>query len=76
MMFSGIWIKNRSAITNIAVMSLLLLVVANLLNTYGIWVIHVNTHGMLLVQKFGLYFNTLAFMATLVYVLLSGRDMR
>lgn len=75
MMFSGIWIKNRSAITNIAVMSLLLLVVANLLNTYGIWVIHVNTHGMLLVQKFGLYFNTLAFMATLVYVLLSGRDM-
>ncbi|NCI47448.1 NADH-quinone oxidoreductase subunit N [Sediminibacterium soli] len=75
MMFSGIWVKNRAAITNIAAAGLLLLVIANLLNTYGVWVIHVNTHGMLEFQQFGLFFNTIAFTATLLYVLLSGRDM-
>ncbi len=76
MMFSGIVVKNnRSVITNIAAAGLVLLIAANLLNTYGIWVIHVNTHSLLNFEKFGMFFNSIAFMATLIYVLLSGRDL-
>ena len=74
MMFSGIMIKNRSAITNIAAAGLVLLLAANLLNTYGGWVIQVNTHSLLNFEKFGLFFNSIAIGSTLLYVLLSGRD--
>jgi NADH-quinone oxidoreductase subunit N len=76
MMFSGIVVKNnRSVITTIAATGLVLLIAANLLNTYGIWVIHVNTHSLLNFEKFGMFFNSIAFIATLIYVLLSGRDL-
>jgi NADH-quinone oxidoreductase subunit N len=74
MMFSGIMVKNRSTITGIAVVGLVLLLVANLLNTYGIYVVHVDSHGMLNFEKFGMFFNSIAFAATLIYVLLSGKD--
>ena len=73
MMFSGILFKNRSVQTNVAVVSLCLLLVANILNTYGILVIHVNTHNMFNFEKFGMYFNSIAITATLIYVLLSGK---
>lgn len=74
MMFSGIMVKNRSAVTGIALAGLILLLVANLLNTYGIYVVHVNSHGLLNFEKFGMFFNSIAFASTLIYVLLSGRD--
>jgi NADH-quinone oxidoreductase subunit N len=74
MMFSGIVTKNRTAITNTAIAGLILLLVANLLNTYGIFVLHINTHSMLYFEKFGLFFNTIAFAATTIYVLLSGKE--
>ncbi len=74
MMFSGIMIKNKSAITQIAAAGLFFLLIANLLNTYGIFAINVDTHSMLHFEKFGLFFNSIAIFATLVYVLLSGRD--
>ncbi len=75
MMFSGIWVKNRSTVTNIAVVALLVLLTANLLNAYGIWTIQVNVHNLLNFEPFGMFFNTIAIASTLVYVLLSGRDM-
>jgi NADH-quinone oxidoreductase subunit N len=74
MMFSGIMVKNRSAITNIAAGGLLFLLIANLLNTYGMYVIDVDTHSMLHFEKFGMFFNSIAIVATLIYTLLSGRD--
>lgn len=73
MMFSGILVKNRSAITSIAVAGLVLLLVSNLLNTYGIWSIHVDTKDLLSFDKFGMFFNSIAIAATLVYVILSGK---
>lgn len=75
MMFSGIVLKNRSAITNLAAIGLLLLLIANILGTYGICTISINTHNMLRFEKFGMFFNSIAFAATLLYVLLSGRDL-
>lgn len=73
MMFSGIVVKNRSVITSIAVVALSLLLLANLLNTYGIGVIHINTYSMLNFEKFGMFFNSIAIASTLIYVLLSGK---
>ncbi|MES2006414.1 MAG: NADH-quinone oxidoreductase subunit N [Bacteroidota bacterium] len=73
MMFSGIISKNKSVHTVVAVVGLLLLIIANLLNSYGPYVININTHGLLSVEQFGLFSNTIAFTATLVYVLLSGK---
>jgi NADH-quinone oxidoreductase subunit N len=75
MMFSGIMTKDRSAITNLAAAGLLLLLAANIFDTYGVWSISVNTHNMLRFEKFGLFFNSIAFTATFLYVLLSGRDL-
>lgn len=74
MMFSGIVTNNKSVLKYIAAVGLLLLIAANLLDTYAVCKININTHGLLSFEKFGLYFNTLAFGATFIYVCLSGRD--
>ena len=74
MMFSGIITTKRSIITYTAIISLLVLLVANVLNTYGIWEFHVNTYEMLQFDKFGMFFNSIAITATLIYVILSGKD--
>jgi NADH-quinone oxidoreductase subunit N len=73
MMFSGIMFKNKSAQTVVATAGLLVLLVANLLNAYGIFVIHVDTHSMFNFESFGMFFNTIAITSTLIYVLLSGK---
>ena len=73
MMFSGIILKSKSAQSVVAASGLLLLLIANLLNSYGICNIHVNTHEMFHFEKFGMFFNTIAITATLIYVLLSGK---
>jgi NADH-quinone oxidoreductase subunit N len=74
MMFSGILLKNKSSLSLIAIVGLLVLLIANLFQTYGVYTIEVNSHDLLRFQKFGLFFNTIAIAATLVYLLLSGKD--
>jgi NADH-quinone oxidoreductase subunit N len=74
MMFSGIMIQNKSMMKHIAAGGLLLLLLANLSQSLGIFVITVNTHDLLRFEKFGNFFNSIAIAATLIYVLLSGKD--
>jgi NADH-quinone oxidoreductase subunit N len=74
MMFSGILLKNKSTLKYIAIGGLLLLLIANLFQTYGVYTVVVNSHELLRFQKFGLFFNSIAISATLIYVILSGRD--
>ncbi len=74
MMFSGILLKNKSTLKYIAIGGLLLLLIANLFQTYGVYTVVVNSHELLRFQKFGLFFNTIAITATLIYVILSGKD--
>ena len=74
MMFSGILLKNKSSLKYIAIGGLLLLLIANLFQTYGVYTVVVNSHELLRFQKFGLFFNSIAISATLIYVILSGRD--
>jgi NADH-quinone oxidoreductase subunit N len=74
MMFSGILLKNKSTLKYIAIGGLLLLLIANIFQTYGVYTVVVNSHELLRFQKFGLFFNSIAIAATLIYVILSGRD--
>jgi len=75
MMFSGILTQNKTAVRNIAVLGLALLLVANYLDMSGVWRVHIDTHKMLYFDTFGLLGNSIAFGSTLLLVLLSGRDM-
>lgn len=74
MMLSGIIFQNKSLMKHLAAAGLILLLVANLLQSYGKFVIQVDTHDLLHFEQFGIFFNTIAIAATLIYVLLSGKD--
>ncbi|MGN6615786.1 MAG: NADH-quinone oxidoreductase subunit N [Ilyomonas sp.] len=74
MMFSSIWIKNKSAYKTIAAIGLFVILVCNIADTYGHSIFHIDTKGMLIFDKFGLFFNTIAIASTFIYVLLSGKE--
>jgi NADH-quinone oxidoreductase subunit N len=74
MMFSGIAVNRVSAHKYIAVAGFLLLLLLNIAETYGFQVFHVDTRDMLRFDKFGLFFNTIAIASTVIYILLSGKD--
>lgn len=74
MMFSSVLIKNKGAHRHIAALGLLVLLAANICETYHGAYFNIDTHDMLRFSRFGLFFNTIALAATLVYVLLSGKD--
>ena len=73
MMFSGI-LLNKSAIKYVAIASLLVLIIGNLLQFYSIYTIDIDSKGLLSFDRTGLFFNTIIFIATLVYFILSGSD--
>ncbi|HEX8278650.1 MAG TPA: NADH-quinone oxidoreductase subunit N, partial [Segetibacter sp.] len=74
MMFSGIFINNRSAYKNIAAALLLVLLILNVLESSGYQIFHIDTKFFLHFSRFGLLFNSICIFSTLIYVLLSGRD--
>jgi len=75
MMFSGILLKQKSAIRNVAIAGLVLLLIVNSLEMCGTVFFKVNTNGMIVFDRFALLFNSIAFFSTLLYLLLSSRDM-
>jgi NADH-quinone oxidoreductase subunit N len=75
MMYSGIVLKQDKAIRLTAILGIVLLIVANWLEFAGVPFFQADTRGMLRFTTFGLVFNSVAFIATLIYFLLSGRDM-
>src|SRR6516225_9739854 len=74
MMFSGIFTSKGSAVRNIAVLGLIVLLVGNYLDLVGYHFFPVDVHKMLFFGEFGLLANTIIFGSTLIYVLLSGSD--
>jgi NADH-quinone oxidoreductase subunit N len=74
MMFSGIFIDKRTAYKHIATTGLLVLLGLNIAETYGFELFNINTNLFLHFEKFGLLFNSVCIFSTLIYVLLSGRD--
>lgn len=75
MMFSSILVKSKTVFKQIAVAGLLLLLIANILDiNYGITFFSIDTKGMLSFNRFGLFFNTICISATLIYVLLTEKE--
>src|SRR6476646_6738169 len=75
MMFAGVWVKNISSFRTIASVLLIVLLAANVLDINGYSIFSVNTRGMLEFTRFGNVFNGVAIACTLIFVLLSGREM-
>jgi len=74
MMFSGIVFKQNAHIRLLANLGILLLLAANIMDMGGYHFFDINTHNMLYFDSFGLLFNSIAFACTLIYFLLSGKD--
>lgn len=75
MMFSGIVLKGKSAIRNVAIAGMILLLLVNVLEMSGTVLFKVDVKGMIAFDRFALLFNTVAFLSALLYLLLSARDM-
>ena len=75
MMFTGIFTNKKPVITLTAIVALVILLVANILNSYGIFSIQVDTKDLLHFNKMGMFFNTLMIAGTLLFVLLSGPEL-
>lgn len=74
LMFSGIFLTSKTVIRNIATAGMALLLLANIAEQGGFRLFDVNTHNMLVFSKFGLLFNSIAFSATLLFFLVSAKD--
>ena len=75
MMFTGIMSKRSSMIRYVAITGLVVQLVTNVLEMGGTRLFEFDVHNMLVFDSFGLLFNTIAFASTLIFVLLSGKDM-
>ncbi len=75
MMFSSFLLKSKATIRNVAIGGMVLLIVANLLEFSGFQFFEINTRGMIAFERFALVFNTIIFASTLIYLLLSAKDM-
>src|ERR1041385_3857142 len=74
MMFCSFLLSNKTAFRHLASVGLLLLLLVNVMETNGINIFDVNSAGMLAYSRFGLFFNSIVFGSTLIYVLLTGKD--
>ncbi len=74
MMFSGLFIKNKSAAKTIGLVGAVVLLIGNLLDLAGKMIIDSNFNGMLQYDRFGLLFLTVIVLALIIYFLLSGKD--
>ena len=74
MMFCSFLVKTNSNLKFIAIAGLIILLVSNIMETYGTPLFIIDTHEMLVFSRFGYFFNTIAIGATLIYILLTGRE--
>ncbi len=75
MMFSGILLKQKAAIRSIAIAGMIILLLVNILEMSGTVLFKINLGGMMSFDRFALLFNSIAIFSTLVYFLLSAKDM-
>jgi NADH-quinone oxidoreductase subunit N len=75
MMFSSFLLQSKAAIRGLAIAGLIIVVTGNILEMSGLMFFKIDTKGMLGFDRFALLFNTIVFISTLIYFLLSARDM-
>jgi NADH-quinone oxidoreductase subunit N len=74
MMFCSWGIKTQKTQHTIALVGLFVLILSNLAQMNGWYVIDFDTKGMLAFTRFGLYVNTLFFLITFIYIWLNGEE--
>jgi NADH-quinone oxidoreductase subunit N len=74
MMFGGVFFKERTSPKYWAIAGTIIILIANILEFFGHPFFNVDTKGMLKFDSFGLHFNTIAFICTLLFFLLNGKD--
>lgn len=75
MMFSSFLLTSKTAIRGLAVSGMVIVLAANVLEMMGIVFFKIDTKDMIAFDRFSLLFNSIVFISTLVYFLLSARDM-
>jgi NADH-quinone oxidoreductase subunit N len=75
MMFSSFLLKNKSAMRTLAHVLLLAVIIVNVMELRGVGLFHIDTKGMLTFDRFALLFSLVANVCTLVFFLLSSKDM-
>ncbi len=74
MMFGGVFFKKNTAAKYWAIVGVIIVLAANILEFFGHPFFNIDTRGMLKFDSFGLHFNTIVFACTLIFFLLNGRD--
>src|SRR5450631_1619690 len=74
MMFGGIFLKEQAKLRALAILGIVGLLTANVMDLSGYHFFPIDNHNMLYFDSFGLVFNIIAFACTLLYFLLSGKD--
>ena len=75
MMFSSFLFRSKAVVRNAALLGMVLLLAANILEMSGMIFFKIDTRGMIAFDRFALLFNSIIFGSTLIYFLLSARDM-
>jgi NADH-quinone oxidoreductase subunit N len=73
MMFGGAFTRLHGSLRFLAILGILGLLLVNILDMAG-YHLAIDSHNMLFFDSFGLLFNCIAFGSTLLYFLLSGKD--
>ena len=73
-MFGGVFFKKSATPKYWAIAGIIIVLVANIFEFFGHPFFSVDTKGMLKFDSFGLHFNTIAFICTLLFFLLNGKD--
>jgi NADH-quinone oxidoreductase subunit N len=74
MMFGGVFSKKSTTPKYWAIAGIIIILAANILEFFGHRLFNVDTKGMLHFDSFGLVFNSVAFVSTLLLFLLNGKD--
>jgi NADH-quinone oxidoreductase subunit N len=75
MMFSGVTLKSNGAIRTLGIGGMVILLAANILEMAGKSFFKIDAGHMMVFDRFALLFISIALLSTLVYLLLSARDM-
>jgi NADH-quinone oxidoreductase subunit N len=76
LMLAGVFIKNKTSIRYLAIIGAALLILADVFELYHpeTPIFHIDARNMLSFNVFGLEMNAIAFISTLLYFLLSSKD--
>ena len=74
MMFSGIWLKQKASVRNVAIAAISVLLLVNILEMCGTHFFNIDLRGMLRFDRFALLFNSIIFFSVLIYFLLSAKN--